>query len=365
MSSTAAAAGLAPPAPPPIASRFEFWPSWLFHAPIVAQWIALGLRYGDLSLPSAANPTITTGGLCGESKVAILDQVGAEARAWLAPYASFVPTGCVADDLAAAEAARLRAGLDWPLVAKPDIGCNGTGVRLVAGPAALAAYLAAYPAGARLMLQHFVPYEGEAGIFYIRHPDEDRGRITSLTLKDSPVVIGDGSSTLEALIRAEPRAGLVPHLYLPRLGARRHSVPAAGERVRLVFVGNHCKGATFRNGAEHITPALTATIDSFLKAIPQFHFGRIDVRFDSIGALRRGQGFRVIEVNGVGSEATHIWDPRTRLREAYAVQFAHYRAAFEIGRRNRARGIRPCGLDELYRAWRVQHRLLAAYPVHD
>ena len=53
---------LAPPRP---LSCFEFWPDWLFYAPIAAQWIVLGLRYGDLSLPTAANPSITAGGLCG------------------------------------------------------------------------------------------------------------------------------------------------------------------------------------------------------------------------------------------------------------------------------------------------------------
>ena len=34
----------------------------------------------------------------------------------------------------------------------------------------------------------------EAGIFYIRHPDEPRGRITSITIKKPPVVVGDGRS---------------------------------------------------------------------------------------------------------------------------------------------------------------------------
>jgi hypothetical protein len=365
MSATARTAAPRRAERPRLASSFEFWPGWLFHLPIVVQWIALGLRHGDMSLPSAANPTIPTGGLCGESKTDILDQIVGDSRDWLAPYVTFTATGVVADDLAKAERLRREAGLDWPLVAKPDIGCNGTGVRLAEGPAALAAYLGCFPAGARLMLQALVRDEGEAGIFYIRQPGEARGRITSLTLKSAPVVTGDGVATLEHLVRAHPRAGLVPHLYLPRLRARLDEVPPAGTRVRLVFVGNHCKGALFMNGAEHITPALTARIDALLQSMPAFHFGRIDVRFHSIGGLRQGEGFTVIEVNGVGSEATHVWDPATRLTEAYAVQFAHYRAAFEIGRIMRARGHQPCGLRAMYRAWRLQRRLLASYPMND
>ncbi len=216
-----------------------------------------------------------------------------------------------------------------------------------------------------MILQQFVPYEGEAGLFYVRLPGESAGRVTSLTLKSAPVVVGDGRSTLEELIRNDPRAGLVPHLYLPRLTGRLAEVPATGVPVRLVFVGNHCKGSTFRNGASEITAALTEVVDSIAKAIPEFHFGRIDVRYASLAELRRGKSFRIIEINGAGSEATHIWDPATRLADAYAAQFSHYHAAFAIGRANRARGHRPPGVSEVFRLWRRQKRLMASYPMND
>ncbi len=358
-------AALARPAPPtaraePVVSHFEFWPDWAFYAPIVAQWVLLGLRYGSMSLPTAANPRIELGGLCGESKSAILDQVTGAARALLAPYVCLPPAGA-----AAMERAMAAAGLAWPVIAKPDIGCNGTGVRLLHDAAGLAAYLAAFPADARVMLQHFVRAEGEAGVFYIRRPGETRGRITSLTLKEAPFVVGDGRRTLSELVRADPRAGRIPHMYLPRLGARGAAVPAAGERVRLVMVGNHCKGAIFHDGHEQITPALTQAVETIARALPDFHFGRLDLRFGSLAALRRGEGFTVIEINGVGSEATHVWDARTRLRDAWADQFFHYRMAFEIGRVQRACGHRPAGIAAMWRNWRRQKRLMASYPAHD
>jgi hypothetical protein len=50
---------------------------------------------------------------------------------------------------------------------------------------------------------------------------------------------------------------------------------------------------------------------------------------------------------------------------AWRDQFFHYRAAFEIGRANIARGFRPSGLRAMFSRWRVQTRLLAAYPTHD
>jgi hypothetical protein len=348
-------------ADPPV-SFFEFWPDWLFYFPVVAHWIALGLRYGDFSLPTAANPAITAGGLCGERKTETLDLVRGPVRELVARYTAIVAEP---DAAAVAATALASAGLDYPLVAKPDIGCNGTGVRLLLGPDDLALYLSEFPSGERLVLQEFVSHEGEAGIFYLRHPDEPCGRITSITLKHAPVLVGDGRSSLRQLIHADPRAGRVPHLYLPRLARRLDSVPRQGERVRLVFVGNHCKGSIFQDGTRLATAALTEALERIARSMPHFHFGRIDVRFESLPALLRGEGFRIIEINGAGSEATHIWDPATSLWQAWRAQFFHYAAAFRIGAANRADGHPTCGVLSMYRLWRRQKRLMAAYPPND
>lgn len=353
-----------PDAPP--VSFFEFWPSWLFYTPVVAYWIALGLRHRDFALPTAANPEIELGGLCGESKLAILRQVRGDARALLARSTGLTTHRWDAKaDLAAAEQAMAAEGLAYPVVAKPDIGCNGTGVRLVHNADDLFRYLGEFPRQTGMLLQEYLPQENEAGLFYIRHPNEAQGRVTSVTLKYAPFVTGDGRSTLEQLVLADPRAGRVPQLYLPRLGSRLHEVPRQGERVRLVFVGNHCKGSIFRDGISLATPAMTERVDQLAKALPAFHFGRIDVRFDSLAALARGEGFRVMEINGVGSEATHVWDSSATLVDAWKAQFFHYGEAFRIGAANRARGHRSDGLRMMWRYWRAQSRLMAQYPAHD
>jgi hypothetical protein len=343
-----------------IVGSFEFWPHWLFYAPVVAQWIALGLRHGDMSLPTAANPAIEMGGLCGESKTAILDLVTGAAREALAGYARLP-----APDLAAAEDAMGRLGLAYPVVVKPDIGCNGAGVRLASNRSALAAYFAAYPCDAAVMLQRFVPDPGEAGIFYVRHPGERRGRITSITLKHPPVVVGDGSSTLRALMAADPRARRFAPGVLARLGNAADSVPDPGRVVPLVFVGNHCRGSVFRDGRDSATPALGAWIESLARSLPDFHFGRFDLRYTTLADLRRGRGLTVIEINGVGSEATHVWDPDARLLASWRDTLAHWRTAFTIGAEMRAAGARPAGLGAMYRAWRRQGALMAAYPPSD
>mgnify|MGYP001556690123 CR=1 FL=1 len=337
-------------------SRFEDASPFLFYFPVGLYWTWLSLRYRSIGLPSLANPSISAGGLCGESKSDVLNLLGPQGRAVLAPFVT------VSDRApASAIAAMRRGGLTFPVVAKPDIGRRGSGVEGIADEAALAAYLARFPEGRRLILQRLVRDEAEAGVFYVRKPGETRGRIVSLTLKYFPKAIGDGRSTLRALIAADPRASQLSHLYHRRLGARLDQVPAAGEEVRLVEVGNHCKGAIFRNGQRYVTPEMERTFAAISDEIPDFYFGRFDVRFRRLDDLRRGTGFTIIEVNGAGSEATHIWDRQTRLIDAYRGLFQQVRLAFEIGAANRRRGLKPMSGLALLRCYLAEKRLIASY----
>ena len=75
--------------------------------------------------------------------------------------------------------------LEFPLVAKPDLGRRG--VRRIGDVAALREYLRNFPGGARLMLQRFVPHAGKAAVLYARLPGAQSGRILSLTFRvDGP-----------------------------------------------------------------------------------------------------------------------------------------------------------------------------------
>lgn len=343
-------------------SLFEFWPDSIFYTPIVLYWIVMGLKYRDFSIPTAANPRIETGGLCGESKSSILDMAGPVAEQAIAPYSVFRSgPGAFQRALEAME----RRGLSFPVVVKPDIGCNGTGVKLVRDRAHLEEILPQFPNDVALLVQKLIEYPVEAGVFYIRHPDEKCGRITSITYKEAPVLLGDGASTIKELVMRDPRMGQVPQIYLPRLAGKENIVLAAGEQMPLVFAGNHCKGSIFRDGRADATPELVKRLDAIMKDVPDFHFGRVDMKVSSIDALKRGEDFQIIEINGVGSEATHIWDRRTTLWEAYRAQFSHYRQTFLIGAANRARGWKPSGAFTMLWAWRKQRRLLASYPLND
>ena len=181
----------------------------------------------------------------------------------------------------------------------------------------------------------------EFGVFYYRYPGEPAGRIFSITEKRFPEVTGDGRSGLEELIRRDPRAVCMASVYL-RAGKRpAEDVPRVGEVVRLVELGSHCRGAVFLDGTRLKTKALEEAIEAIARAHPGFFFGRFDIRAPSVEALQQGRGFKVIELNGVSAEATHVYDPAVSLLQAYRVMYTQWRTAFEIGAANRLRGEKP------------------------
>ncbi|SMH33306.1 VTT domain-containing protein [Azospirillum agricola] len=335
-------------------------PPLLFYIPLVIQWFALGIRHRSLSLPTAANPSIEAGGLLGESKIQCIDLIGPQARRWVAKSVALVNR----PDLSTAELERVAesADLAFPLVAKPDIGWRGIGVRLVRDSADLAAYLAGFPADCRVILQDYVPYAGEAGIFYVRLPGEQSGRIFSMTFRYFPHVVGDGRSSLRALIARDPRAAWKADLHHEALAGRLDEVPAEGDVVRLSLVGSSRVGGLYKDARAHVTATLVARFDEIADSMPNFHFGRFDVRFASVERLELGEDIQIIEVNGAGAEAIHMWDPDFRLTDAYAALFHQQALMFEVAAANRARGFAPLTALELVRFQRRQQALLPLYP---
>jgi len=290
-------------------------PKPVFVAPMVVHWLAMALWYRSLSLPSAANPAIELGGLVGESKMSYFDQVQPAQRDWLARTGTVV-AGAGARDRA--EAVRARLALDFPLVAKPDIGWCGFGVRRIDDSAALDAYLDAYPEGETLLLQEYVGLAGEAGLFYVRWPGEARGRLLSLTVRTPP------------------------------------PVPDA-------TVWSHRMGGRYRDASGAITPALVEAIDAIACGMPDFHIGRFDVRYATLDALGRG-AFKVLEINGAGSEAINFFGEDVPFFASYRGVLGKTAMLFALAAENRARGAQPCGWRALARAFRRQHRLLERYP---
>jgi hypothetical protein len=129
-------------------------------------------------------------------------------------------------------------------------------------------------------------------------------------------------------------------VYLARFRERLSWVPAPGERISLVDIGNHCRGTIFLDGSDLCTPALEAALDEVARGYTGFAFGRFDLRAESAEALRAGRGFKIMEVNGVTSECTHIYDPKHHAFHGWRTLCAQWRLAFQIGAAQAKRGAR-------------------------
>jgi hypothetical protein len=315
--------------------RWEFWPPYVFYPPVIAYVVYLGIRFRSFTLFTAANPAMPAGGFVGESKHEILRNLKRAGRAL--PCSTVLRMGEPADRVERAKAFMEKHQLSFPVVLKPDVGQRGSGVVIVRSSQQLQEYLGQVTSPT--ILQEYVPGK-EFGVFYVRYPGDVDGRVFSVTEKRMPVVIGDGCRTLEELILADDRAVCMADFYLRKTSQRAREVPRSGENVQLVEIGTHCRGAIFLDGSYAITPALRETIQRIADSFDGFFFGRFDIRVPSVEDLMAGRSLKVIELNGVTSEATHIYDPKLSLFNAYRVLFEQWRIAFEIGQRNRERGAR-------------------------
>jgi membrane protein DedA with SNARE-associated domain len=339
--------------------RWEFWPMWLFYAPL-AVWIAiLLLRYRGVGALRAANPGLPDGGIVGESKYAILQSLPPQ---WTSPTL-LIRSGKLPHRVAWFVRTMEMRHWQFPVIFKPDVGQRGASVKLVRSYDDVAAYLTRETGP--VVAQPYHPGPFEAGVFYYRLPSWPRGRILSITDKQFPVVVGDGVSTLERLVWQDARLRMQANTFLLRHDAQRLRVPAAGERVALAIAGNHCQGTLFRDGSQLITPALEARIDEIARACHGFFIGRFDIRYSSVEGFRAGEDLTIIELNGTTAESTNIYDPDRSLCSAYRQLFRQWQLVFQIGAANRALGAPSMSTAHLLRLLRAHRNSAPAFATSD
>ena len=315
-------------------TRWEFWPSWAVYLPLMPYILWLALRHRGLGVCTHANPAIPFGGIVGESKWAILQLLP---QRWVVPTA-YLPPAPPRRRAETLERIVRERGWAWPIILKPDVGQRGAGVRRIASPDAARAYFQEQPMGGAVLAQQLHPGPFEAGVFFYRLPGETRGRILSITDKRFPVVRGDGRSTVRTLVWRHPRYRAQAEVLLEQLGARAETVPAEGEAVAIGHIGNHCRGTMFLDGAHLITPALEAAVSAIASEAHGFFFGRFDVRYSDPAEFAAGRGFQVVELNGLSSESTNMYDPGHGYWQGQRILRSQWRIAYRIGAEVLARG---------------------------
>jgi membrane protein DedA with SNARE-associated domain/pimeloyl-ACP methyl ester carboxylesterase len=355
--------------------HWEFWSMRLFYPPVLVYIAWLMLKHRSLTIFTCANPGIEASGFVGESKKEIYD--GLRKSAANAQYLlKFTTIPLAANLTERMETARLFIGslgypsahaddtdssivqadaIDnlsaetnvsdrFPVALKPNAGERGKDTFIIKSEAELELRLAAVKEDS--ILQEFAR-GAEFGVFYYRYPNQEKGRIFAITEKIFPAVTGDGVSTLETLILSDDRAICLAQSYLERNKENLEKVLSKGETYPIIDIGTHSKGAIFLDGMHLRTPELEAKIDEICRRFEGFYFGRFDLRVPSREDFQRGENLKIIELNGVTSEATSIYDPKNSVLTAWRTLCEQWRIAFEIGAQNYARGARKTTVREL------------------
>lgn len=307
-------------------TNWEHWPSAMFYVPNIPYAFYLALRAKHLAFFSAANPCIKSSGNGTESKYETILLVPEKHR----PKSILVKPN---DDFNEVLSKIQEQQISFPLIAKPDIGFRGLLVKKIASENELKSYLEKYPID--IIIQEFLDYENECGVFYHRNPNSDTGKISSLTLKRFLSVVGNGKSTLKELILKDERASLYIDLFSEIHKEKMNSIPKNEETIKLTAIGNHSKGTQFINGNHLISNKLINTFDKLSKEIPGWYYGRVDIKYNTFEELENGCDFKVLEINGIIAEPTHIYDAEnyTYLEALKAIR-THWKSLYNIATEN-------------------------------
>lgn len=319
-------------------TRFEFWPYQVLYLPVFIYYIWLSIKARSITFFTAANPALHLGGLVGEHKFDILQQL----PKGYAPTTILIKKGTTEEQvILQLEQTRIS----FPCVAKPNIGERGFAVEVLNNTVDLKHYINKYQHD--FLIQPLVDLPVEAGVLCYRLPD-GKTRISSIVIKSFLAVTGNGIDTLETLMLNNLRARFRLDYLLNKFTSTLQHIPAKGEQIVLEPIGNHCRGTTFLSGQHLINPTTEAAFDTLMQQIEGVYIGRFDVKAQSVQHLLRGE-VTVLELNGVASEPAHIYDPSCSLREAYNALFFHYQMLFQIGTLNHKRGVKYASVQALFK----------------
>jgi hypothetical protein len=304
---------------------WEYWPFYIVYLPAYFYWIVLAIRNKSIFFFNAGNPAIKNGGMLMESKKEIYD---------ILPKGYYPGTLLFkSGDKATTIIEQIKNNhFNYPLIGKPDIGMQGLAVKKLEDEADVIAYTQS--SRVDFLIQEFINLENEVGIFYYRYPGDKKGKISGIVSKEFLTVTGNGNSSIEELLQLDTRFILqIPYLKNTSSDLLK-KVLSRGEIHLLVPYGNHARGAKFIDATHLVNNKLEAAVDELCQKVEGFYFGRLDLRYNTWAELEEGKNISIIELNGAGSEPTHMYDPRHSIFYAWKEIVRHWKILAKISRMN-------------------------------
>ena len=327
-------------------TNHEYWLTGLVYLPMLWWGIKRMIRRRWLIELTSVNPGYAhDGGIMCESKMDINHKLGdptANDQAVL---------HCVLIKENTNPQTRINAAIDalrndnqlagFPVFCKPDQGERGRAVEMIESESELIAYCKANEEPFVIQQRH--AGEMEVGVLWVRHVESitdpeytaPSGFIYAITIKHFPFVVGDGKRSVRRLILGHKRYRAQSRMFMTRMSNQLNAVPQAGEEIALGIAGNHAQGAMFTDGQHLITDELSARITQIVDRFVDdqgrgFDIGRFDLRCESLEQLAKGQGFGIVELNGLTSEPTNLYDPKRSIRWAWSMLFGYWKHAEKI-----------------------------------
>jgi hypothetical protein len=299
----------------------EYWNANIYTLPIIFYGTYLAAKARSAMFFTAANPAIPTGGMVGENK--------ADISRWIPPQ--YRPKNAVVqitDSIEDIQRIVENAGLRFPIVLKPVIGCRGLMVEKANTLEEANEHILRFPTN--FLLEEYVDYPVEAAVLYWKNPETGKSGIQSVAGKAFLSVVGNGHETVKCLLMQNPR-GI---LQIERLDKEKadlmKTIPLMGEKIVVEPIGNHCRGTQFLNFNHLINPDMVAAYDKIQADLPGCYVFRLDLKAPSVADLQAGKNIKILEINGVGSDPAHIYDSNIPFFEIWAGYIRLWRKIYEV-----------------------------------
>jgi hypothetical protein len=330
--------------------NWEFWPLYLVYIPLYIYYVWLAIRARHPWFWSASNPGIETGGMLGESKIEIFNIIPDSIK----PVTLYIPSGTPVDEVMQKLAANQ---LTFPVICKPDRGERGFQVAKITQARELEAYIKINKVD--YLIQPYCEFKQEYGVYFCKYPWEPKGKVFSVVKKEFLHIKGDGRHRLRELILQNKRAILQWEKLEAKFAHRMDEVLPQGELLELEPIGNHARGTKFINENHIIDEKLHEVFNNITSQIPNVYFCRYDLRTTSEADLKAGKNIFIVELNGVGAEPAHIYDPAYKLWWAWRDLIKQWSMVYKISVYNHRQGVKYMTTKEL----RAHLKVMKAYRI--
>lgn len=309
------------------------WETWHWFAKYIIigpAWVWLCIKAKSFWFFTPSNPGITFGGFLGETKSEVYNKLPADSY----PRSIYINPK---QSLCEIEQEMERQGLTYPVAVKPNVGMMGLMFRKVESRQQLRQYHSVMKVD--YIVQEFIEYPIEVSVFYYRMPGEKSGRISGFIRKELMEVVGDGSSTLKDLIYKYPRAQYRLRELFSKHEDKLNDVFKKGEHYILSEALNLSRGGRLVNLKQENDQRLLDLFDRFSHHTG-FLYGRYDIKCRSVEDLKQGRNFSILEFNGCGGEAHHVYSGYSFLHACW-ILIQHWVVLYKISTKNKRNGFEP------------------------